>query len=326
MLVATFAALTLAAVTPAAPVVMPGGASGVGFDDIFFSPALGKVLIPSAKTGNLNLIDPKTQSVETISGFSTEPMAGGHGAGSTSADFGAGFVFASDRGHRQLVVVDPSTRQIVARQDLAAGPDYVRFVEPSGEVWVTEPRNRAIEVFKLEKSPKVALTHVADIKVDDGPESLAVDPPRGRAYAHSWKDTTYVIDLAKHAVVAQWKNGCTGARGIALDPQRALLFVGCDEGKATALDVAHDGAKRGEAKSGKGVDIIAYAPALHRLYVPGGDEATLTVMSVGDKGELQALQTLPTAEDAHCAAVDDRGNAYVCDPKKGRMLVFHDAP
>jgi len=31
-----------------------------------------------------------------------------------------------------------------------------------------------------------------------------------------------------------------------------------------------------------------------------------------------------TAHGAHCAAADDRGNAYVCDPKRGRLLIVHD--
>jgi len=31
-----------------------------------------------------------------------------------------------------------------------------------------------------------------------------------------------------------------------------------------------------------------------------------------------------TAPDAHCVATDDSGSAYVCDPGKGRLLVFRD--
>ena len=131
-------------------------------------------------------------------------------------------------------------------------------------------------------------------------------------------------DLAKHKEVARWKNGCKGSRGIALDDKRGFLFVGCDEGKATALDVAHDGKQLGAADTGTGVDIIAYNPALAHLYVPGGDSATLTILGVAASGKLDVLGSVAVAADSHCVAADDSGHAYVCDPKQGALLVVTD--
>lgn len=37
---------------------IPGGDAGIGFDDLRFSMKLGRVLVPSGRTGSLNLIDP----------------------------------------------------------------------------------------------------------------------------------------------------------------------------------------------------------------------------------------------------------------------------
>jgi len=59
--------------------------------------------------------------------------------------------------------------------------------------------------------------------------------------------------------------------------------------------------------------------------VPGGDGGTMTVLAVGPTGALRALATVPTAADAHCVAADPLGHAYVCDPAKGRLLIFTDA-
>jgi hypothetical protein len=78
-------------------------------------------------------------------------------------------------------------------------------------------------------------------------------------------------------------------------------------------------------KTGKGVDIVAYSPSLSHLYVPGGDDATLTLVGVGGHGEMTALGNVPTAPDAHCVAADEAGNAYVCDPQHGQLLVFKDS-
>src|SRR4051812_35497340 len=80
------------------PVAMPGGERGIGFDDLGYSAALGKVLVPSGATGKVNLVDPRSGAVESISGFSAGAGSGqGHGEGTTSADVGNGFLFASDR-------------------------------------------------------------------------------------------------------------------------------------------------------------------------------------------------------------------------------------
>jgi len=147
---------------------------------------------------------------------------------------------------------------------------------------------------------------------------------RGRAYTHTWDDASVAIELKSHKEVARWKNGCKGSRGIALDEKRGLLFVGCDEGKATVLDVTQNGKKVGEAATGNGVDIIAYAPSLGHLYVPGGDSATLTILGVDAGGKLDVLGSVAVAAGSHCVATDDAGHAYVCDPKSGALLVVTD--
>lgn len=303
-------------------VALPGGTGGIGFDDLRYSPELGRVIAPAGRTGTLALIDPKTLAVESIAGFSSaSSFAGGHGQGTTSADVGAGFVFATDRGRAQVAVVDPKTKTITSTAKLGGNPDYVRWIEPLAEVWVTEPDHKQIEFFTLAKGQ---LARKGAIAVPGGPESLVVDAARGRAYTHTWEDETVVIELRTHAESARWKNGCSGARGIALDGARGFLFVGCEEGKATVLDVAHGGKQLGSAPTGKGVDIIAYNAQLAHLYVPGGDSATLTVLGVSPAGVLVTLGTVAVANDSHCVAADTSAHVYVCDPKHGALLVVTD--
>jgi DNA-binding beta-propeller fold protein YncE len=73
------------------------------------------------------------------------------------------------------------------------------------------------------------------------------------------------------------------------------------------------------------VDVVAYSPQLHHLYVAGADSATMTVIAVSAGGKLSAVATVPTAKGAHCVAADDQGGAWVCDPDGGRLLVYQDA-
>lgn len=321
------ASLAVGGVVALSPLSLPDGGSGIGLDDILFSPTLSRVLVPSGRTGLLNLIDTKTHAIESIGGFSVgRSFGGGHGEGTTSADFGQGLVFASDRSLKVVDIVSPATKRIVGSAKLGGGPDYVRWVEPNSEVWVTEPNRKTIEYFKFKGGEAPSLVHGGTIDVADGPESLVVDATRGRAYTHTWHDMTVAIDLKTHQEVARWPNGCGGSRGIALDEKRGLLFVGCDEGRATTLDLAHAGKLVAAVDTaGKGVDIIAYSSSLAHLYVPAGESATMAILGVGADGGLKVLGKVMTAPGAHCVAADDVGNAYVCAPKTGQILVLADS-
>jgi hypothetical protein len=293
----------------------------IGLDDLRFAPGLGKVLVPAGRTGQLILLDPATQTLTSVEGFGKGGPSG-HGEGTTSADEAGGLLVATDRSTLRLNVVDPAAKTIVSFAALASGPDYVRFVAPTREIWVTEPEKDQIEVFTFPQGGKPA--HAAFIPIADGPESLVIDVPRGRAYTHLWKSTTLAIDLKSRAVVARWANGCEGSRGLALDEAKGLLFVGCAEGKATVLDLQQNGKLVSSLSSGSGVDIIDFNPDVRHLYFPGSKSGTLAIMAVSASGELSLLGTTPTAHGGHCVAADRIGNAYVCDPSQGQLLVVKD--
>lgn len=296
---------------------------GIGFDDLRYSPSLHRVLVPAGRTGTIVLIDPANHHTTTIAGLSAESSyGGGHGEGTTSVDEGDGALYAIDRTSRQVVIIDPAARRVVARAALGGSPDYVRYVAATHELWVTEPDAERIEVFTI--SPKRdALTHAAAIAVPGGPESLVIDSAGGRAYTHLWSGTSLAIDLRSRAIAARWPNQCNGSRGIAYDERLHFLFAGCAEGKAVVMDAAHDGKVVATASAGSGVDIIDYDAVRRHLYLPGARSATMTIFSVAANGALSALATTPTARGAHCVTTDGN-DAYVCDPDRGRILVVRD--
>ena len=311
-----------AAAPRAVPIPLPGGDGGVGFDDLVFAADLGELLVPAGRTGNLDLVDPATREVTPVAGFSSQAsFSSGHGEGTTSADSGGGWIFAIDRTALDLVVIDPATRTVVARARLASSPDYVRWVAPTREVWVTEPDADRIEVFALPATGGPQPTHRGFIATPGGPESLVVDPDAARAYTHLWNRATLVIDVETRAIFARWPNRCEGSRGIALDAARGFLFAGCAEGRAVVLDLHHDGAVLSTLDAGAGVDIIAYDPGLGHLYLPGGRSATMAILGVSPAGELSLLATVATAPGAHCAVADDHHQVWLCDPGHGRPLL-----
>ena len=144
---------------PPAPTViaMPGGEGGIGFDDRY-SATLAKLLVPGGRSGQLNLVDPLSGGIVSIPGFSVvKEFNGGHDDGVTSVAEGGGLLFATDRTSQQLSIIYYPKRTILGHVALSAGPEYVRWVEATREVWVTEPDSEGIEVFHLEQTRRPPL-------------------------------------------------------------------------------------------------------------------------------------------------------------------------
>lgn len=313
-----FAVVACTATPDGAPVELPDGSPGIGFDDLRYSASLHRVLVPSGRSGRLNLVDPDTLEVQSITGFSViGDYSGGHDDGATSVDEALGRLYVTDRTRQSLALVDLASNSIATEVPLGAGPDYVRFVPAMNELWVTEPGAERIEIFALDAdgTPRPDAT----IDVPNGPESLVIDGARGRAYTHRWQKTTVAIDVSTRAVVAEWPNGCAASRGIAVDESRGWLFSGCNEGTAALLDIDHDGKVLSTLERGSDFDVIGYNPALGHLYLAGGACGCLVMAGVTAAGQLTFLERRTAAASTHCAAADDVGHAWVCDPDRGRL-------
>jgi hypothetical protein len=299
---------------------LPGGEGGIGFDDLRFSPTLGRVLVPAGRTGSLDLVDPVSGAVEVISGFGRrEGYAGGHGDGVTSVDEGS-LLFAIDRTTRQVHAVDPKARSIVVSARLAASPDYVRF---AGEIWVTEPDAEQIEIFTFAAEPPMMLP-VAKLPVPGGPESLELDLGRDLAYTHLWHGETVAIDVRSRAITARWKNGCSGSRGIALDARAGWLFAACAEGRVVVLDLAHGGRILASLDTDPGLDAIAYDAERRHLYVPSAKSGALLILAVSAAGKLSRLGAPQAGAGAHGVTIDAHGRVFIGDPRGGRLVVIRD--
>jgi hypothetical protein len=322
-----FSGLPVALAEKTAPAIIniPGGERGVGFDDVNFASQMGKVLIPGGQTDRLLLINPRTQEIESIG--LTEPQRnynGGHGEGVTSADEGDGFLFTINRTAMTVNVIDPAKKTIVISAPLASSPDYVRYIDETHEVWVTEPGSGRIEIFIFSKDGEIALKHSGFLPVPGGSESLVIDRTRQRAYTHLWQEMTVALNLKTRTVIEKWPNSCSGSRGIALDEKRGFLFAGCVEGKAVVLDLNNHGKILGTLKTGLGIDVIGYNQNLSHLYLAGAQSATLSIISISEKGEPKLVGIKDTVKGSHCVTGDNLDGIWVCDPDHGRILFFKD--
>jgi hypothetical protein len=297
---------------------------GIGFDDLWFSKELGAVLAPAGGTACVEVFAGASLARTSLCGIGPGGLyAGGHGEGTTSADFGAGLVFAIERNSPSLQVIDPKARRVLATAPLSAGPDYVRWVASKRELWVTEPDHAQIEIFSLSSDAPPRLAKAGTIAVNGGPESLIIDGHHGQAFTHLWQGRSVRIDIGSRGVGPSFPNECQGSRGIALDAAHGVLFAGCSEGKAVTIEIA-TGKALDAVETPDGVDIISLNLALRHLYVPAASDGTVTVLGVSAKGKLGRLGVQQADKGAHCATSDDHGRLWVCSPDAGSLLVFDD--
>ena len=309
-----------------ASVAMPDAGPGIGFDDLQYSPSLHRVLVPGGRSGRLDLVDPDSRAVDSVSGFAVTPgYSGGHDDGATAVGEGRGLLFVTDRTTRTLSVVDPASHTIVASTALGASPDYVRYVAATDELWVTEPSASRIEIFALAPRSPFTPSAVATIPVTNGPESLVIDQSHGRAYTHHWQSSTVVIDVKTRATLAEWPSGCAASRGLAIDEARQHFLVACSEGTVAVLDAANGGRRLSSLAKGAGFDVIGYSPRLHHVYAAGSACGCLVMLGVSAAGELSLLGRSSADASTHCVVADDVGHAWVCDPDHGRLWRVDDA-
>lgn len=306
-------------------VSLPDGNAGIGFDDLRYSASLHRVLVPAGRSGRIDLVNPESLEVTSITGFGTSAaFSGGHDDGPTSVDESPGFLYVTDRTLQRLFAIDKNGLTIVGQTPLMTQPDYVRFVASKNELWVTEPGAGQIEVFSIGSNGVPASTGTV-IAVSNGPESIVVDEQRGRAYTHRWQSSTVAVDLTSRQIVAEWPNGCASSRGIELDRSRGFLFAVCSEGTASVLDVQHDGRILSSIARGSGFDVVGYSPKLGHLYLAGSSCACLVTLGVSATGQLSFVARDDAPGSTHCATADDVGHAWVCDQDKGRIWRMTDS-
>jgi hypothetical protein len=221
-------------------------------------------------------------------------------------------------------VVDPQAGAIVGSLGLSATPDYIRYVSTTDELWVTEPAGSQIEVLALSSDTPPQVSSAATIPIANGPESLVIDPAAGRAYTHRWQSTSVIVDVRSRSIVAEWKNGCAASRGLAIDGPHGFFFAGCSEGTLSVLDTAHDGRVLSSLARGAGFDVLGYNPTLGHLYLAGTACSCLVVLGVDSTGQLSFLGRFGATGSAHCAAADDRGHGWYCDPDGGQLWRVDD--
>jgi hypothetical protein len=283
------------------------------YDDLRFAPDLGKVIAVPEGSGELYLVDPDTLAVTSIA----VPSA------TASADAKGGIVYGADRGNSRITIVDTIAGAVIGDAPLDSFPDYVRASPTSEEVWVSLPGAGRIDWLTISGAGgATTLTHGGSISIGD-PEGLTFDG-EGHAFTNDGGHVVE-IDVASHAVLDRWGDGCGASHGFPqIDPTRGLAFGGCAANGGASVVSTSSGAQLAGIEAGGGAAILAYDPTLHHLYLRGDGAPTLDVLGVCSNGSLSTLTQVTIPAHGHGATADQRGHVWICDPDHGGIVRVSD--
>ena len=330
----------------------------ISFDDFIYDSHLRRVIIPAGETGKVALIDPKNMNVQLISGFSQQVDPANPIVGTSAVAVAGGFLFGLDQETKTIKTIDLSANNVVGSIPLKAAADCIRYISATGELWVTEKDLNQIEIFSVSEDNPPTLQSTGNISVPNGPEGLIIDDARGLAFTNRPNQSlTDVIQVMTHTVIGQWGNGCSSAKGMAVDENEGYLFVACNEGKLVVMDINNDGYQITSQNYGGELDFVAYNPKLHHVYLPSSASGIVAIFQLQTllitpqpintnspgttptvsptvnpgvtptpdfKISLLLLGTADTAIKSKCVTADDFNNIWVCDPNNGQVFVIHD--
>lgn len=310
-------AIVLAAAAAATPLKFPDVQAPVVMD--YLAADGDRVWAPAGNTGKVFVLE--GGKFRSVDGFPTKEGRNNRMMGPSSVSVGKGAVYVGNRGDSKIWAIDPKTLEKKGSVEMPSTPDGVFYVATTNEVWVTTPRDNAIQIIDVKdpSAPKIVGRIAAD-----GPEGYAVDAAKGIVYTNlEDKDATLAIDAKSRKIVSTWEHTCgkDGPRGLAVDPDRGVLFVGCASQGIVVLD-AKTGAKKGKLEVGEGVDNIDYLPGKRLLYASAGRSEKLTVAHLEDDGSLKAMTTSPVGKGCRVVVATKDGAAYAADSAGGQLWVL----
>ncbi|MDB6091588.1 MAG: hypothetical protein JWN85_4372 [Gammaproteobacteria bacterium] len=219
---------------------------------------------------------------------------------------GAARLLATTGDSNKVVLLDGVTGKVIATMPTGDEPDSVAYDAKTGLGITFNRRAHDTTIFDVQKAAVVG-----GFKLPGAPE-FAVSDGKGLVYVNlADRRQIAVIDLAKGAITRTIElAGCEEPTGLALDALSGLLLSACDNGIAKVVTTA--GKEVASLTIGKAPD-AAFIDTRRRLaFIPGGDDGTLTVISLADPANIAVVERVKTKRSARTGAVDlDTGTVYL---------------
>src|ERR1700686_77527 len=179
---------------------------------------------------------------------------------------------------------------------------------------------------------------LADMKLDTNRlESMALEKSGPRLFVNmTTANVIGVVDREKRALVTTWPI-TAGQQNVPMqyDEANHRLFVATRMPSRLVVVNTDTGKEVTSLPTADSVDDLAYDPALHRLYVPGGNlggaVGAVTVIQQRDADHYEVIANVPTKPGARTARLVPELNKYYVsvstkDPQEAQILVYDVIP
>jgi DNA-binding beta-propeller fold protein YncE len=271
-------------------VPLPGGASR--FDYQSLEPASGRLFVSHMGAGQLVVFDVRANRVTaSLDGFPTVT-----GVLAVPVEHRA---YASAAGDHAVVVVDDSTLRIVARVSGPRFPDGIAYAPEERRIFVSDESGQ--RDFVLDAATNAIVARIAldgeagNTQYDPGSHCVIVAVQTANQLA--------VIDPATATIVRRitLDHVVRYPHGVYIDAPHRLAFIAGEESATLGVLDLRTLELRAVLPIGKAPDVLAFDPALRRLYV-AAESGVVAVFEERD-GSLAQLGWY-RAPAAHSVAVD----------------------
>jgi DNA-binding beta-propeller fold protein YncE len=273
-----------------ANVLLPGPSNR--FDYTSLDPTTNKLYVAHMDAGQLLTFDVHTRRV-----VKTIAAPGVHGVIAVPQ---LHRVFASATDARQLFTIDSRTGRVTTRSPAGAYPDGLAYDPVERHVFVSDETGGIEAVFDASGH------RVATVQLGGEAGNVQYDPRSRRILVDvQSRNQVAVVDPHSNRVVRRVAlAGCDHPHGLLVDAPRRLAFVACD-GNARLLTLDLRRMKvTSSVQVGASPDVLAFDPALQRLYVSSEVGDVAVVAERGGKAVKLGQGLL--APFAHTVAVDPR--------------------
>ena len=275
-----------------ADVPLTGGSSR--FDYQSLDAGRNRLYIAHLGAGSIVVFDVRRRRVVTTIG----DVPGVHGVLAVPA---LGRLYAAATDARKLVTIRERDDAIVARTPAGVYPDGIAFDSGRREVFVSDESGGVETVVAAAGGRKLAT-----ISLGGEAGNVQYDSVSGHVFADvQTRDELVAIDPRRRRIVARYSlPGCEHDHGLFVDAGRRLAFVACD-GNATLLVFDLRSTRVTSTFTvGAEPDVLAFDPALRRLYVAA--ESGVVAVFAEHGRTLRKLGQGLLAPTAHSIAVDPR--------------------
>ena len=211
-----------------------------------------------------------------------------------------GEVFAMATGANRLDVISEQTYRVLAHAPAGTYPDGMAYAPDARELFISDESGRTETVIDTRTNRRVAT-----IALGGEAGNSQYDPVSHKVLVDvQTRDEIAAIDPRTNELVTRYPlpRSCRDDHSLLIDAPARVAFVACDDNAKLLLVDMTDMHVLSVYDVGREPDVLAFDPALRRLYV-ASESGVVCVFELQGK-ELRSLGRKLLAAEAHSVAVD----------------------